>query len=118
MLFSPEGEIINHGRERRLFTPAQRRALIARDKGCTWPGCTAPPVICESHHARIHWADGGPTNTANGALLCYHHHAVVDARSISMTRRDHRWIFTRPDGSLINPDLHPPGERGIWSDTG
>ncbi|WP_169579577.1 HNH endonuclease signature motif containing protein [Ruania albidiflava] len=118
VLFSPEGEIINHGRERRLFTPAQRRALIARDKGCTWPGCTAPPVICESHHARIHWADGGPTNTANGALLCYHHHAVVDARSISMTRRDHRWIFTRPDGSLINRDLHPPGERGIWSDTG
>ncbi|WP_022917830.1 HNH endonuclease signature motif containing protein [Ruania albidiflava] len=119
VLFSPESEIINHGRERRLFTPAQRRALIARDKGCTWPGCTAPPVICESHHARIHWADGGPTNTANGALLCYHHHALVDTRSISMTRHDHRWIFTRPDGTLINPDHAPPhrttGEPGGWT---
>src|SRR5699024_3587540 len=31
VLFSPESEIINHGRQRRLFTPAQRRAVIARD---------------------------------------------------------------------------------------
>src|SRR5699024_10487344 len=70
--FSPESELTNHGRQRRPFTPAQRRALIARDKGCTWPGCTAPPAICEPHHARIHWAHRGPTNTTTGALLCYH----------------------------------------------
>ncbi|HLS64429.1 MAG TPA: DUF222 domain-containing protein [Ruania sp.] len=108
ILFSPEDEIINHGRAHRLFTPAQRRALIARDKGCTWPGCTAPPAICESHHARIHWADGGPTNTANGALLCYHHHALVDARGITMTRTNGTWIFTRPDGTTINTDHTPP----------
>ncbi|HLS64357.1 MAG TPA: DUF222 domain-containing protein [Ruania sp.] len=118
VLFSPDGEIINHGRERRLFTPAQRRALIARDKGCTWPGCTAPPAICESHHARIHWADGGPTNTTNGALLCYHHHALVDAREITMTRRDHRWIFTQADGSTLNKDTHPPPEQITRPDTG
>src|SRR5690625_3413286 len=62
VLFSPDGEIINHGRERRLFTPAQRRALIARDKGCTWPGCTAPPAIdrkstrLNSSHVAISYA--------------------------------------------------------------
>ena len=106
ILFSPTSEVINHGRERRLFTPAQRRALVARDQGCTWPGCAAPPVICESHHARIHWADGGPTDLANGALLCYHHHAIVDDRTITMTRRNGTWIFTRADGGTINPN--PP----------
>ncbi|MFJ9368371.1 DUF222 domain-containing protein [Nocardia sp. NPDC101769] len=30
------------GRCQRLATPAQRLALIARDKGCTHPGCDAP----------------------------------------------------------------------------
>ena len=118
VLFSPEGEVINLGRSRRLFTPAQRRALIARDQGCTWPGCTAPPVICESHHARIHWADGGPTNVSNGALLCYHHHAVVDARTIAMTRQNGTWIFTREDGTTINTDLDPPTDHPVWPDTG
>ena len=118
VLFSPEGEVINLGRSRRLFTPAQRRALIARDHGCTWPGCTAPPSICESHHARIHWADGGPTDLTNAALLCYHHHHVVDARTITMTRQDGIWIFTRTDGTIINTDLDPPGAHRGWPDTG
>ncbi|WP_147919177.1 HNH endonuclease signature motif containing protein [Ruania zhangjianzhongii] len=118
VLFSPEGEVINLGRTRRLFTPAQRRALIARDQGCTWPGCTAPPAICESHHARIHWANGGPTNTTNGALLCYHHHTVVDARTITMTRTAGVWIFTRTDGTIINTNLDPPTKHHGWPDTG
>ncbi|HIZ36834.1 MAG TPA: HNH endonuclease [Candidatus Ruania gallistercoris] len=118
VLFSPEGEVINLGRSHRLFTPAQRRALIARDRGCTWPGCTAPPAICESHHARVHWADGGPTDLSNGALLCYHHHELVDTRSITMTRQGGIWIFTRPDGTTINTDLSQTTERQGWPDTG
>ena len=118
VLFSPEGEVINHGRVHRLFTAAQRRALVARDRGCTWPGCTAPPSICESHHARVHWADGGPTDVANGALLCYHHHGVVDARSIEMTRQGGIWIFTRPDGTILNTDRHEtaPSEAAVRDD--
>ncbi|WP_147918989.1 HNH endonuclease signature motif containing protein [Ruania zhangjianzhongii] len=115
VLFSPESEVINQGRTHRVFTPAQRRGLIARDRGCTWPGCTAPPSICESHHARVHWSDGGPTDLTNGALLCYHHHTVVDARSISMTRQDGVWIFTRPDGTLINTDRHESAGPDAWS---
>ena len=118
VLFSPESEVINHGRTHRLFTPAQRRALIARDHACTWPGCTAPPSICESHHARIHWADGGPTDLTNAALLCYHHHHVVDARTITMTRHDGIWIFTRTDGTIINTDRHEVAGPGPWAETG
>lgn len=118
VIFGPDSEIINHGRERRVFTPAQRRALVARDKGCTWPGCSAPPVICESHHARIHWADGGRTDTVNGALLCFHHHALVDARSISMTRQNERWIFTHPDGTVANSNIDPLSQYPAWLNTG
>ena len=31
------------GRSRRLASPGQTMALIARDAGCSFPGCTHPP---------------------------------------------------------------------------
>ncbi|WP_242419678.1 HNH endonuclease signature motif containing protein, partial [Frankia sp. CpI1-P] len=34
--------------------PHLRRALAARDRGCTFPGCDRPPSWCEAHHV-IHW---------------------------------------------------------------
>lgn len=111
ILFSPDGEVINHGRAHRIFTAAQRRALIARDRHCTYPGCTAPPVLCESHHARIHWADGGRTDLANGALLCFYHHDLVDSRRIAMTRMRGGWHFQLPDGRVIDTPRTPWVQR-------
>ncbi|AYG02500.1 DUF222 domain-containing protein [Gryllotalpicola protaetiae] len=40
---SPTGEILNLGRTQRCFTPQQRRALAARDKGCIIPAAPHPP---------------------------------------------------------------------------
>ncbi|MGN6197080.1 DUF222 domain-containing protein, partial [Humibacter sp.] len=37
------GRALNLGRTRRLFSPAQRVILRARDGGCLWPGCTDHP---------------------------------------------------------------------------
>lgn len=65
--------VIAYGTSQRLFTEGQRLALIARDKGCSFPNCDAPPQWCESHHV-IDWADGGPTSVDNGTLLCGVHH--------------------------------------------
>ena len=36
--------VLDVGRARRLFTKGQRLAMAARDGGCTWPGCSAPPT--------------------------------------------------------------------------
>ena len=38
------------GRRYRTETPAQRRALTARDHGCRFPGCTLPATWCTAHH--------------------------------------------------------------------
>ncbi|MEI2774767.1 MAG: hypothetical protein V9G19_02125 [Tetrasphaera sp.] len=38
----PHGNPILIGRTKRLFTPTQLHALIVRDSGCTFPGCTRP----------------------------------------------------------------------------
>ena len=96
IIFGPDNEILNVGRKYRRFTGAQRRALIARDHHCTWPGCDAPPALCEAHHASTHWAHGGNTSTDNGALLCFYHHNHVDTHHITMTHHHGRWHFHRP----------------------
>ncbi|GAA2032662.1 hypothetical protein GCM10009740_23550 [Terrabacter terrae] len=61
-----DSEPLDVGRSRRLFTRSQRLALIARDKGCSYPGCTTPATWCDAHHV-IHWCQGGRTGVANGA---------------------------------------------------
>ena len=66
-------EVLDVGRAKRSIPPAIRRALIARDQGCVWPGCNRAPVHCDGHHIQ-HWLDDGPTSLANLALLCHSHH--------------------------------------------
>ena len=61
------------GRARRLFSPAQRKALLVRDRTCRAEGCAIPGTWCEAHHLDP-WDAGGPTDLDNGILLCSHHH--------------------------------------------
>jgi hypothetical protein len=70
------GQVLDLGRERRLFTGAARRALVLRDGGCAFAGCDRPPRWCDGHHI-LHWILGGRTDLANGVLLCSHHHRVI-----------------------------------------
>ncbi|WP_404431314.1 HNH endonuclease [Microbacterium lacus] len=67
-------EILDWGRAKRLFTPAQRLALVERDQGCA--KCGAPPSHTKVHHIRWWARDAGPTDLSNGILLCEscHHH--------------------------------------------
>ena len=71
-----QGEVLDVGRIARLVTPALWRALVARDRHCTFPGCTRPPVMCHAHHI-VHWADGGRTSLDNLVLVCGEHHRVL-----------------------------------------
>lgn len=67
------------GYSRRSASPSQRRALVARDRTCTAPGCDRPHWMCEVHH-KTPWAEGGPTNLDNLTLLCSRHHHLHHAR--------------------------------------
>jgi hypothetical protein len=64
---------VDLGRAKRLFTPAQRKALLIRDRVCRAEGCDTPGTWCEAHHLNP-WHTGGPTDLANGVLMCSHHH--------------------------------------------
>ncbi|MET7371451.1 HNH endonuclease signature motif containing protein [Micromonospora arida] len=69
-------QVLDVGRQRRLFTGPLRRALVLRDGGCAFPGCDRPPRWCDGHHIR-HWADGGVTALGNAVLLCGYHHRFI-----------------------------------------
>jgi len=97
IITGPMSEILDSGRASRTFTAAQRRAIVARDKHCRWPGCDRPPGWCDAHH-RIHWADGGETSVEVGVLLCGRHHDRV--------HHDDLAIVVRPDGSRT-VDIRP-----------
>jgi len=68
------GAVLGLGRTRRCASRSQHLALVARDRGCSFPGCQHPAEYCERHHIRP-WIDGGLTDLNNLTLLCrYHHH--------------------------------------------
>jgi hypothetical protein len=66
-------EVLDLGRAQRLFTAAQRRALLLRDRTCRAEDCDIPGTWSEAHHW-VPWAHGGRTDVDNGVLLCSHHH--------------------------------------------
>ncbi len=101
VVFGPEREVLDVGREERLFTAAQTRAIVARDVHCQYPGCDAPPGDGEIHHSIWWWSQVGTTTVWLGVLLCWHHHDLVHQRHISIERRSGRWVFRRPDGTEI-----------------
>ena len=77
MVLGTASRPLDVGRTHRLFTPALRAALLQRDQGCVFPGCTAAPAACEAHHF-VPWWQGGATCLANGVLLCPFHHRLVE----------------------------------------
>jgi len=103
VVLTDTGGILAYGRTRRLATPAQRRALAARDHGCTRPGCTTPADWCEVNHV-IPWQHGGPTDLANTHLVCPHHHDQLDqGATVNMINGVPHWT----DPPHIDPTQTP-----------
>ena len=89
-------QVLQQKRAQRLFTAAQRRAILARDKGCQAPGCPVPGAYCDTHHIKA-WANGGPTDEPNGIALCPFHHDALHRG---------RWIIKKHDGLTFFQPAH------------
>ncbi len=88
----------DQGREQRLFTTAQIRALWLRDTHCTFDGCDAPATWCDAHHL-THWIDGGATDLHNAALLCPHHHTIAHRDQLAAIHTPHGITWDRRPNS-------------------
>jgi len=98
------GGILGYGTTRRVASDRQTLALIARDQGCCFPGCTDPPEWTEKHHV-IPWRAGGRTDLDNLCLLCDYHHDRIDTGGWQVTMRDGVPWFVPP--AWIDPARQP-----------
>ncbi len=116
-VFGSDSETLDFGRRTRTISAGLRHFLVARDGGCTWPGCDRPPSYTEAHH-RQYWIDRGETNPGNLELLCLAHHHKVHEGGWNMTighDPDHTPWFWPPDGrpplqGHRQPLLRKPGQ--------
>ncbi|SJN21077.1 HNH endonuclease [Microbacterium esteraromaticum] len=72
-----DSTVLDWGRRKRLFTRAQRLALVERDGGCAM--CGLPPEMTRAHHIQWWKRHRGRTDLSNGVLLCEScHHRIHD----------------------------------------
>lgn len=108
---SRDGTPLNVGRATRLATADQRRAVLARDGGCVFPGCAAPASATDLHHVH-QWRDGGPTDLENLACLCRFHHSVTHRADWKMLVHTptvdcpHRFEWVTPSGDILRSQAH------------
>ncbi len=111
VIFGPASTVLDSGREERIFTASQTRAIIARDRHCQYPGCDEEPNRSEVHHSLEWFKHNGSTHVDLGILLCWHHHSMVHERAITITRTGGKWQFTTKNGRDILPPGPSPGRH-------
>ena len=108
--------IVEMGNRVRCVTDDQFQALMMRDGGCRYPGCTIAADWCEADHL-IPVTQGGLSNLDNLALWCPYHHqfkhrtgvkVIGDANDLHLQLPDGRRIHCPPTGL---PTRHPPPRR-------
>jgi uncharacterized protein DUF222 len=85
--------VIDVGRAERTVKGARRRALMARDRHCRWPGCERLASWCDSHHV-VHWVLGGGGELENQVLLCHRHHRMVHEGGWQLIKNEAGEIIT------------------------
>jgi hypothetical protein len=109
------GDVLDLGRRRRTVSPALRRALLLRDRGCRFPGCHQRAFV-DAHHIQ-HWAHGGETALDNTVLLCHRHHVALHEGGFRIERGDGTPAssglrFFDAGGHFIDPAPRPPAGAG------
>jgi hypothetical protein len=122
------GSALDLFRAKRVASAAQRIMLIARDGGCTKPGCTVPAYGTQVHHAARDWADNGQTNVDELGLACPPDNRMVEPGGWSTQMNedtDVEWIppahldtgqarvnnYHRPERLFQPPDDEPTADH-------
>jgi hypothetical protein len=102
ILMAGTSQVLDVGRLSRNWSDPQRRAIVARDGSCRGPGCNRPADWCDIHHIWW-WRKGGPSDLANGILLCRYHHRLVHEGGwkVRMDADTARAVFTDLRGKEI-----------------
>jgi hypothetical protein len=95
-----DGNPLDVGRKQRTMSTPLKRALYARDRCCTFPGCHRKRYL-DGHHLR-HWINGGETTADNMTLLCTYHHRMLHEGGFGIVKEvDDTLRFITADGRTI-----------------
>lgn len=92
--------IIDLGMKVRFATHDQFQALLMRDGGCRFPGCSIPAEWCEIDHL-VPFTEGGPSDLANLALWCSYHHHFKHRSDVMVIGDAHDLWLQLPDGRRL-----------------
>lgn len=104
VVLSGDSEPLDVGRAMRTVPLGIRRALVARDRGCTFPGCARAPALCHAHHV-LEWNNDGYTEVNNMCLLCPTHHRWIHVTGWDITIRGNLVEFRPP--AILDPHRRP-----------
>lgn len=105
LIFDGKGQPLWVGHERRFPTPAQVKAIIARDRHCC--GCAAGPQRCEVHHITP-WEHGGLTDINNMCLACPSCHHNIHDRGYKVTHTTNGYKIINPNAPNEPNGTHRP----------
>ena len=108
-ILKANSQVIDVGRATRAVSPSQWRALKARHRTCSAPGCDRPINWTSPHHIEF-WARGGRGNLRNLLPLCYHHHRLVHEGGWQVIRAGEGVKFIPPERAVPHR-VRGPGMR-------
>jgi len=102
----------------RIVPPWIRKAVLARDRTCRWPGCDAPHAWLDIHHT-MPWEDYHRTQVDELLALCRFHHVRVHecgwtadfdvtTGQVNVTRPDGRPYELGPSQPWTAPNVQGP----------
>ncbi len=110
VLVGPGGAPLDVGRTVYAFPERVRTAIVARDRGCTFPhACGRPAAWCQVHHL-LPFSAGGATSERNGALVCTPAHLLVHRRGWTARLDGDRVLWTPPRAARTAGRGQPPPE--------
>jgi hypothetical protein len=111
--------ILDYGHKHQSVPANLFNALVARDRGCRFPGCDRPAKWTEAHHILDWTKHHGPTAIGNLVLSCSRHHHLLHLPGWHIKLLPDATVeVTRPDGQVLVD--RPPGrlDRLFVTDTG
>ncbi len=112
LVLHDDGELLGITAPQATIPAPVRAAVLARDRGCRFPGCQAPPRYLDLHHV-VPREEQGPTTCDNLVGLCRRHHTAVTRRRWSLSMTPDGVVTVRRGRRTATSD--PPHRRRLRS---
>jgi Domain of unknown function (DUF222) len=107
-VFDGKSVVLDQGESKRIFTKAQRYAILGMFLGCAFPKCDIPGSMTEIHHVGS-WATRSKhrkgTDLLNGLPLCGFHNRLMEQGWEAVFDEDHEPWFIPP--ATLDPTRTP-----------